>query len=203
MLWGENRGKWKGRQLPGVEPRTPLAWAASALPLSHDSRTTTNPHNPLCVLHRWYWMPQSHTWQPLSMCYQNSVRGWPENSLHQERIASSWGHSQILSRSFLHSCEIKSGSGLGMRLRKEPCWVVFLTLIDSRRLPAFHFPLFSPHIIQIHFYFQREARCSHHGRTYVCYPMYTSSYASIWWKLSGSELDNSQQMAVYKLMFVG
>ena len=36
MLWGENRGKWKGRQLPGVEPRTTLAaWAASALPLSH------------------------------------------------------------------------------------------------------------------------------------------------------------------------
>ena len=26
---------------------TPLAWAASALPLSHDSQTTTNPHNPL------------------------------------------------------------------------------------------------------------------------------------------------------------
>ena len=42
----------KGRQLLGVEPRTPLALAASALPLSHDSRTTTNPHNPLCILHR-------------------------------------------------------------------------------------------------------------------------------------------------------
>ena len=49
MLWGENRGKWKSRQPPGVEPRTPLAWAASALPLSHDSRTTTNPHNLLCI----------------------------------------------------------------------------------------------------------------------------------------------------------
>ena len=33
----------KGRQSLGVEPRTPLAWAANALPLSHDSRTTTNP----------------------------------------------------------------------------------------------------------------------------------------------------------------
>ena len=68
-----------------VEPRTPPAWAASAQPLSHDSRTTTNAHNPLYVLHRWYWMPQSHTWQPLSMCYQNSIRGRPENSLCQER----------------------------------------------------------------------------------------------------------------------
>ena len=27
-------------------------------------------------------MPQLHTWQPLSMCRQNSVRGRPENSLH-------------------------------------------------------------------------------------------------------------------------
>ena len=27
MLWGENRGKWKGWQPPGVEPRTPLGRA--------------------------------------------------------------------------------------------------------------------------------------------------------------------------------
>ena len=40
MLWGENKRKWKGLQPPGVEPRTPLAWAASPLPLSDDSRTT-------------------------------------------------------------------------------------------------------------------------------------------------------------------
>ena len=51
MLWGKNRGKWKSWQSPGVELRTPLAWAASALPLSHNSRTTTNLHNPLCVLY--------------------------------------------------------------------------------------------------------------------------------------------------------
>ena len=41
MLWGENRG-WKCRQLPGVKPRTPLAWAASALPLSHNSLTVVS-----------------------------------------------------------------------------------------------------------------------------------------------------------------
>ena len=29
------------------------ACAASALPLSYDNRTTTTPHNPLYVLHRW------------------------------------------------------------------------------------------------------------------------------------------------------
>ena len=36
----------KRQQSPGVEPRTPLA-CMSALPLSHNSQTTTNPHNPL------------------------------------------------------------------------------------------------------------------------------------------------------------
>ena len=30
-------------------------------------------------------LTHTHTWQPLSMCHQNSVRGWLENSLHQER----------------------------------------------------------------------------------------------------------------------
>ena len=34
----------KGQQWPVVEPKTPLAWAATALPLSHDSQITTN-HN--------------------------------------------------------------------------------------------------------------------------------------------------------------
>ena len=75
--------------------RIPLAWAASALPLSYDSRTTTNPHNPLYVLHRWYWMPQT-----LSMCHQNSVRGQPENSLHLERTHSEWFYSIVVSSIF-------------------------------------------------------------------------------------------------------
>ena len=42
MLWGKNREKWKGRQLLGVKPRTPLAWATSALPLTHNSQIATN-----------------------------------------------------------------------------------------------------------------------------------------------------------------
>ena len=42
ILWGEN---WKRWQSLGVKPRTPLAWAANALPLSHNSRAITNPHN--------------------------------------------------------------------------------------------------------------------------------------------------------------
>ena len=60
-----------------------LPCAASALPLTYDSWTTTNPHNPLYILHRWY---QSHTRQPLSVCSQKSVRDRLENSLLMERI---------------------------------------------------------------------------------------------------------------------
>ena len=54
-----------------------LAWAASALPLSCNNWTTTSPHNPLYVLQRWYWIPQSHTWQPLSTCRQYVASGQP------------------------------------------------------------------------------------------------------------------------------
>ena len=47
------------------------------------------------ALHRWYWMPQSHTWQPLSICCQNLVRSWPENSIHQKRTHAEWfSHSK-------------------------------------------------------------------------------------------------------------
>ena len=81
MLWGENRGKWKSQQSPGVKPRTPLAWATSALPLSHNSRTTTSPHNPLLyVLHILSgcqvcdWGIQYHLW--LSSCCGSVAEHW-------------------------------------------------------------------------------------------------------------------------------
>ena len=68
--------------------------SANALPLSHNSWTTTSP-NPLYVLHKWYWMPRLHTWQALCMCYQNSIRSRPENSIHQERTrAELFTHSK-------------------------------------------------------------------------------------------------------------
>ena len=47
-------------------------WIYITLPLSNSNQTTTNP---LCVLHRWYWMPQLHTWQPLSMCVPSEFLG--------------------------------------------------------------------------------------------------------------------------------
>ena len=49
MLWGKNRRSEKAGSHWESNPGHPLAWAASALPLSHDSQTTTNPHNPLYV----------------------------------------------------------------------------------------------------------------------------------------------------------
>ena len=41
------------------------------------------------------------------------------------------------------------------------------------------------------------------SRALVCYPMYTSLYAFICWKLSGLELDSSQQMDACETMCVG
>ena len=52
-----------------------LASAVCALPLSYSNWTTTSPHNPLNVLVPGTEMTQSHTWQPLSMYCQNSIRG--------------------------------------------------------------------------------------------------------------------------------
>ena len=103
MLRGETGGKWKRPTATGSrKPGTPLAWAASVLQQSYDHQTTTSPHNPLYVLHRRYWMPQLHTWQPLSMCCENSVRGRLENSLHQERTCAEWFFSQHI----LSGCQV-------------------------------------------------------------------------------------------------
>ena len=50
-----NRGKWKTHAGHlWLEPPVLCHWA-----------TTEWQPPPLYVLHRWYWMPQSHTWQPL------------------------------------------------------------------------------------------------------------------------------------------
>ena len=39
----------KANSHPGIKPRTPLACAASALPLSYSNQTTTNHHNIICI----------------------------------------------------------------------------------------------------------------------------------------------------------
>ena len=80
MLWGEKRGNKKGQLSPGVQPRTPLAWTASALPLSHDSLTATNPPKSSTCPAQVVLIASVHTWQPFSMCRQNPIRGWLENS---------------------------------------------------------------------------------------------------------------------------
>ena len=92
----KSRGKWKGRQSLGVEPRTPLAWAASVLPLSYDSRTT------LTTLHRWYSMPQLHTWLPFFQHYKISP---PPHRFAAEgcyRSCLYYGHCQGFSVHFAH-----------------------------------------------------------------------------------------------------
>ena len=68
-----------------------LACAASALPLRYDNRTTTSPpQSSIYTAQVGLKCPSCNTWQPLSMCRQNSVRGRPENSLHQERTHAEW-----------------------------------------------------------------------------------------------------------------
>ena len=81
----------KGQQPPGVKPRTPLAWATSALPLKYGNQTTTNPHT-YCT-----------------------------------------GGTECLSHTLgSHSaCAVRTPLGVDWKvlfIRKEPCWVVFLTL---------------------------------------------------------------------------
>ena len=103
MLRGETGGRWKRPTAAGSrKPGTPLAWAASVLQQSYNHQTTTSLHNPLYVLHRRYWMPQLHTWQSLSMCCENSVRGRSKNSLHQERTRAEWFFSQHI----LSGCQV-------------------------------------------------------------------------------------------------
>ena len=51
--------------------------------------TATNGRPPLLTIIYIYCtggieMPQLHIWQPLSICHQNPLRNWPENSLHRE-----------------------------------------------------------------------------------------------------------------------
>ena len=55
---------------------------------------------------------------------------------HADTVVSSPAPSQILSRSFLHSCKIKSGSGLGMRLLTLHSWSS-LHLVSTRGHSSF------------------------------------------------------------------
>ena len=44
LLWGANRGKWKRPAAAGSRTQDTSGLSRRALPLSHDSQTTTNPH---------------------------------------------------------------------------------------------------------------------------------------------------------------
>ena len=77
--------RWKKRKqkrpaVAGSPTQDTSAWATSALPLSHDSWTATNPPKSSTCPAQVVLIASVHTWQPLSMCRQNSIRGWLENS---------------------------------------------------------------------------------------------------------------------------
>ena len=78
MLWGENRGKWKGWQLPcrsWTQDTSGLSCQCSAI---HWATTAGQPpHNPLYVLHTWYWIVAhlaSHVWPSLN--HTHATRMW-------------------------------------------------------------------------------------------------------------------------------
>ena len=80
----------KGRQPPGIEPRTPgLCSQCSATELRQPDNHQP-PQSSICTAQVGLKCLSCNTWQPLSMCRQNSVRGRPENSLHQERTHAEW-----------------------------------------------------------------------------------------------------------------
>ena len=79
MLWGENRGKWKGWQLPGIESRTPgLCSQCSATELrqpdNHQSSQSSICTAPL------------HGWWSSSCCSSPSVA---EHWLHKPGVLGS------------------------------------------------------------------------------------------------------------------
>ena len=66
------------------------SWLAQPV-LCHWAMSTTSPHNPLYMnCTGGSEMPWAYTWQPRSMCHQNLVRDWLENSLHQEITHVEW-----------------------------------------------------------------------------------------------------------------
>ena len=80
----------KGRQPPGIEPRTSgLCSQCSATELRQPDNHQP-PQSSICTAQVGLKCLSCNTWQPLSMCRQNSVRGRPENSLHQERTHAEW-----------------------------------------------------------------------------------------------------------------
>ena len=113
-----------------------------------------------------------NTWQPLSMCRQNSVRGRPEKSLHQERTHAKW-FSQSKCLELLPHVGINRSLDVMLQLRHfsptcavhiEDCGGWWLSGCRSSvaehwlhkpgvlgSIPGgcrpFHFPLFSPHNI--------------------------------------------------------
>ena len=92
VILPKNRELWwrKVKRLAVIGELNPglLVWAAGALPLSYDNQTTSNPHNPLHVLHRWCWIPQSDSWRLLSMCHTISARGAP----HKDEFLKMFTH---------------------------------------------------------------------------------------------------------------
>ena len=133
-----------------------LNWAASVLPLSHDGRTTTNPHNSLYVLHLFiYFQHEARCSEHLEWENHSGwvLSWWREFPVNPSRSSDGtyWVAARCVTEAFsttwavyIEDCENWWSSGCcgsvaeHWWLKSEVSWVWLLACWP------FHFPLFLP-----------------------------------------------------------
>ena len=88
MLWGENRRKWKSQQSPGVEPRTPLAWATSCTQVLAQLTPWVS-GNLRCLTNVWLTQhTDTHTYGGRSQCFWNYYGSYLRMDRYQYKVCS-------------------------------------------------------------------------------------------------------------------
>ena len=110
-------------------------WGWRLIVYNYDSWTATNPHNPLYVLHRWYWIPQLYTWHlRIGCCPTVMARPWhimllffsiPLCSAVMPIMLLKLSHySQIMLKNFLVHRQNTSFSMYVHALNRDPCVII-------------------------------------------------------------------------------
>ena len=130
----------------GEKAGTPLDWATSALPQSHDSQTTTNPHNPL------YYCTSGIYWISLISrlcafvacstkfaqrvrvlyCKQQTRRAW-ERGYH--RVVLNASDKSYLTEYLYNSIQFQS---LGKLPHGRLCWGHFVHIQSQNTRPRYY-----------------------------------------------------------------
>ena len=96
--------------------------------LCHWAMTAETTTNPLYVWHRWYWMPQLHNWQPLSMCCHSMCR--------QNSISTCAVYIEDCEGWWLAGC--RGAMAEHWQLKPDVSWVWLLTTTRLSLSSAFH-----------------------------------------------------------------